>query len=629
MDGGMLNERWNEVYRRVKTYENLDQSQVDAFFPLLKPQAMSDGFLMLTTNNDFIKSWIEKHYLDAIKQALGELYRLSYTVLVEVDSTQEQSAGQATLSEQADGGRSEHSTWGTSASTSVAAPAREAAEKQNETSEGRGANAGSANICEAPSQPPHSQNPAGDPSGEGGYIAALERARAASAVNAGEPTETAASDRAPGAADAATRRLDEDVAADGRSSAGGSRAGFQNMSYDAAYDHFDPSYDHYRQHEDLKAHLDRGFPQPDYSKIRRGNEDHPTIEGPASTLTFENFVIGDSNRMAYSMAVSVAEAPGAGPLNPLFIYGKSGLGKTHLMRAIQNYVRETQPYLRTVYVDSAELLSDYMDAGAAHDKEKASYKNFKTRYEEADVLLIDDIQYLQGKKQTLDIVFQIFNKLTNKGKQIILSADRAPKNIDIDERYHSRFNQGGTIDIQPPEIETKLGIVKSFINEYRRNEGGSDFSIPEDIQMYIAENSSSNIRELKSAVTKVIYQMTFFQQPHLTVSDVRTLLENHFSGGSSKNLTVEDIQREVEGFFKVKHLDLIGPKRARNIVYPRQIAIYLCRQLLDLPFNDIGKKFNRDHSTAMHSVATVEDLMQKSRDVQEEVETLKRIIREL
>ena len=352
-------------------------------------------------------------------------------------------------------------------------------------------------------------------------------------------------------------------------------------------------------------------------------------ERPTSTLTFENFVIGDSNRMAYSMAVNVAEMPGKTPLNPLFIYGKSGLGKTHLMRAIQNYICETQPYLRTVYVDSAELLSDYMDASAAHDKEKSSYRNFKTHYEDADVLLIDDIQYLQGKKQTLDIVFQIFNKLISQGKQIVLSADRAPKNIDIDERYHSRFNQGGTIDIQPPEVETKLGIVRSFIDEYRTTEGGEYFSVPEDIQEYIAENSSSNIRELKSAVTKVIYQMTYFNNPHITIGEVRMLLENHFSGGNSRNLTVEDIQKEVETFFKIKHSDLVGKSRTRNVAYARHIAIYLCRTLLDLPFGEVGKRFNRDHSTVMHSVATVENMMKNSREVQEELEALKQIIREL
>lgn len=625
MDSGKLNDKWNEVCRHVKTYENLDQSQVDAFFPLLKPQAMSDGFLMLTSNNDFIKSWIEKHYLEAIKQALLDLNNLPYTVLIEVDPAQEQASGQSSTANQKEGLASEKK---------LRDEENAAGRDTTQTGNSNPPSEGSAQPAPKPADDRPRDDAAQADEGKArrqdeprgtdeGYIAALARARAASAMNAVAATETAKTAK-PG--EDAEAREARSARSDGQP---GPQGGFQSMSYDAAYDRFDPSYDHYHEYEDLKTHLDRVFPQPDYARMRRENTREAVLEGPASTLTFENFVIGDSNRMAYSMAVSVAETPGNGPLNPLFIYGKSGLGKTHLMRAIQNYIRETQPYLRTVYVDSAELLSDYMEAGAAHDKEKTSYKNFKTRYEEADVLLIDDIQYLQGKKQTLDIVFQIFNKLTNQGKQIILSADRAPKNIDIDERYHSRFNQGGTIDIQPPEIETKLGIVKSFINEYRRNEASGDFSIPEDIQMYIAENSSSNIRELKSAVTKVIYQMTFFQQPRLSVDDVRTLLENHFSGGSSKNLTVEDIQREVENFFKVKHLDLIGPKRARNIVYPRQIAIYLCRQLLDLPFNDIGKKFNRDHSTAMHSVTTVEEMMRESRDVQEEIETLKQIIREL
>jgi chromosomal replication initiator protein DnaA len=333
--------------------------------------------------------------------------------------------------------------------------------------------------------------------------------------------------------------------------------------------------------------------------------------------------------MAYSMAVQVAEMPGSTALNPLFIYGKSGLGKTHLMRAIQNYVRETRPDLRTIYVDSEELISGYTDAVAEHDREKSSYKNFKTYYEAADVLLVDDIQFLQGKKQTLDIVFQIFNKLINQGKQIVLSADRAPKNIDIDERYSSRFVQGGTIDIQPPEVETKLAIVKSYINEYRATPGNEDLLIPEEVQFYIAENSGSNIRELKGALTIVIYHINFLNKDTVSIGDVSQLLENHFSNDIRKNLTVEDIQKEVEQFYKVKHADIVGPSRDRNVTYPRQIAIYLCRQLLDLPFNDIGKKFNRNHTTIMHSVSKVEDQLLSNRNVQEEIEALKQIIKEL
>lgn len=497
MDSGTLTENWNALRARIAASGAVDPSQVDAFFSRLQPQAMSEGFLMLTADNDFIKSYVEKHFLEAMRKSLAEAYQVPFTVVIEVDPS---SAAPAAPSD-----------------PSVAVQAQ-------------------------PTEPPMS-SPVAQPTPAPSRV---------------QPMAPVAEARPSGAMTS-----------------------------------------------------------------------HPSEEGPASSLKFENYVIGESNKMAYSLAVEVAEQPGRSFLNPLFIYGKSGLGKTHLMRAIQNYICETQGHLHTIYVDSAELLNDYMDAGRAHDKDKSSYKNFTDHYEEADVLLIDDIQFLQGKKETLDIVFQIFNKLIGQGRQIVLSADRAPKNIDIDERYHSRFNDGATIDIQPPEIETKLGIVKSFIREYQDNGDLGALTIPEDVQMYIAENSSSNIRELKSAITKVIYQTKFSGHGSLTTEEVRVLLKDHFSGGATKNLTVDDIQSVVEDFFKVKHSDLIGSGRSRNIVYPRQIAIYLCRQLLDLPYNDIGKKFNRDHSTAMHSVTTVEELVQSNREVQEEVELLKQLIREL
>ena len=533
MESEKLEQVWRAVCDQVKSYNNIDPSQINAFFSRLQPQAMSEDFLMLTADNDFIKTWIERHYVDFIKQALMDLYRTAFTVLIEVDIAAE-AAGAA---------------QGTVASA-PAAPS-------SATMAPAGAPAAAAE---------------GAPAGVGGYTAGAPTASQ-------PPSQQTAAEQSPIASQIADA--------------------YEPVGDDALGDVY--------QDEDEPGGPDR----------------------PTSTLTFENFVIGDSNRMAYSMAVAVAEMPGKAHLNPLFIYGKSGLGKTHLLRAIQNYVHETMPNLSTIYVDSAELLSDYMEASAAHDKEKSSYKNFKTRYEEADVLLIDDVQYLQGKKQTLDIVFQIFNKLTGQGRQVVLSAYRAPKNIDIDERYKSRFNSGGTFDIQPPEIETKLGIVKSFVDEYRATEGKASFSIPDDIQMYIAESSSSNIRELKSAVTKVIYQMTFFNQPDLSLDDVRSLLENHFSGGPSKRLTIADIQKEVETFYKVSHADLVGKKRTRNIIYARQIAIYLSRQMLDLPFNDIGKKFNRDHSTVMYSVTNVEEKMKESRELREELETLKQLIREI
>ena len=370
-------------------------------------------------------------------------------------------------------------------------------------------------------------------------------------------------------------------------------------------------------------------PKPARSSViaERPHTEENDTENLASSLTFENFVIGASNRLAYSMAVAVAEAPGRSNLNPLFIHGRSGLGKTHLLRAIQNYIKETNPTMRVVYIDSSEFLSDYTSAVAAHDKDKNSYQNFQDRYLNADVLLIDDVQYFQGKSATIDIVFQLFNKLTNMGRQVVLSADRAPNMIDIDVRYTSRFNSGGTFDIQPPEVETKLGIIKGFIEEYK-TESNSSLYIPEDVQMYIAEISSPNVRELKSAVTKVISEITCFNKTDITLSDAKVLLENHFTAGITKKLTISAIQKEVEQFYKVAHADLIGSKRSRNIMAARQVAIYLCRQMLDIPYADIGKKFNRDHSTVMYSVEKVEARMQDDRELQEEMEIIIRNIRE-
>jgi len=495
MDTEKLNSTWTDICNQIKSYDNIDKTQISAFFSRLQPQAMSDGYLMLTADNDFIKSWIERNYVEYIKQALEDLYRIPYTVNIAVDFQLEQEEG--------------------------------------------------TEITSRPSSPPLKPN--------------------------------------------------------------------NKISEEENEGNFTPS----------------SLSTPILTSVAKTPPSYEEKELlPTSSLTFENFVIGDSNRTAYYMAVAVAETPGKSHLNPLFIYGKSGLGKTHLLRAIQNYLHETFPALKTVYVDSIQLINEYTEASMAHDKEKSSFKNFKTRYEEADVLLIDDVQSLQGKKQTLDIVFQIFNTLVNQGKQVVLSADRAPKNIDIDERYQSRFNSGGTFDIQPPEIETKLGIVRKFIEEYKINENQSNFNIPNEIQVFIAESSGSNIRELKSAVTTVIYQMTFFNKPNIELFEVQKILENHFSGGSSKRLTVADIQKEVEGFYKISHSDLIGKKRTRNIIYARQIGIYLCREMLDLPYADIGKNFNRDHSTVMYSYDNVSTKMKENRELREELETLRQLIKE-
>ena len=496
MNSEEIQQIWAEVCSRVKGYEGIVPSQIDAFFSMLHPQAASDGFIMLTANTDFIKTWIERNYIDYIKRALEELRGVPFTVIIEVDPTQ------------------------TVAPAAPAAPATPTA---------------------APA-PPTAPAPQSAP------------ARAVAAP----PTPSAEAIPAPAHVSQASRQPDA------------TSVPAAPMPAAAASTPEQPKETSGQTQEQPATEEHAEAPESDNST-------------PLSTLTFENFVIGDSNRLAYSMATAVAEAPGKPHLNPLFIYGKSGLGKTHLLRAIQNYINRNMPQLQVVYKDSAELLDDYTEASAAHDTEKSSYKNFKTSYEDADVLLVDDVQYLQGKKQTLDIMFQIFNKLTSQGRQVVLSADRAPKNIDIDERYKTRFNSGGTFDIQPPEIETKLGIVKSFIREYQEQEGSMAFTMA---------------------------------------------AENHFSGGPSKRLNAEDIQKAVEGFYKVSHAEIVGKRRSRSITNARQIAMYLCRQLLDMPYESIGKKFNRDHSTALYSVTMIETKLKENRLLREEIEALQQIVRE-
>lgn len=522
MNGEELKTEWSRVFQQILSYDSVDTSQASAFLSRLQPQAMSDGFIMLTADNDFIRNWIERHYLSVIQQALADIHGTSFTVALEVDENQQVPVAQPS----------------SQTTTSADAVVDDAPSKVSQPSS-------SATAAETSSEIPS-------------LAGSVESKSGISDTSSDSPAES------------------------------GESKGFQ-------------------KDDAISANMT-----------------------PTSSLTFENFVIGASNQMAYSMAVAVAEEPGRQMLNPLFIYGRSGLGKTHLMRAIQNYIAETRSDLSTVYVDSADFLDGYVEATVAHDKEKSSFKNFKSGYEEADVLLIDDIQYLQGKEQTLDIVFQIFNRMVSEGKQVVLSADRAPKSIAIDERYQSRFNSGGTFDIQPPEVETKLGIVKSFVNEYCTTSNQESFTLPDEIQRYIAENSSSNIRELKSAVTKVIYAMNAFGRDDITISEVSKLLENHFSGGAMKKLTIADIQKQVEQYYDVSHTDLVGHKRARRIVHARKVAIYLVREMLDLPYNTIAKSFgDRDHTTIMYSVTNVEEKMKVNRELSEELENIKRRIKDM
>lgn len=512
-----LNEKWIDVCKTVCTYDDVNIPQFKAFIDRIIPQAMSEGFLLVTVQSDFMKKRIEQDFLEVIRRALQDLYGVSFVVEIDIDPAQD---SQGTFVSQ--------NLQGSPAGGNQALPTMPSAEPTN--------------------MPVHSPDSSHEPN----------------TSNANAEQEQASIP--------------------------------------------------------VVAEIERDIEISD---------DEPSNNNTFSTLTFENFVIGESNRMAYSLAVQVAEVPGSSLFNPLFIHGKSGLGKTHLMRAIQNYINETRPELKTVYADSEELVNSYTEASLTRDINKSSYNNFKKRYQEADILLIDDVQFFQGKSGTLDIFFQIFNKLISQNKQIVLSADRAPKNIDVEERYKTRFMQGSVIDIQPPEVETKLAIVKSYINEYKSTYPILEFKVPEDVQMFIAENSGSNIRVLKGAVNKVVYTITVEKRESMNIEDVKMLLENHFSQGMSRNVSIEDIQHEVEGYFKIKHSDMVGNGRSREVVFPRQIAMYLCKRMLDSTFNNIAKKFNRDHTTVMHSINKIENMLLSNRDLQEQIENLEKTINEL
>ena len=320
--------------------------------------------------------------------------------------------------------------------------------------------------------------------------------------------------------------------------------------------------------------------------------------------TFDLFVIGPSNRFAHAAALAVAEAP-AQAFNPLFIYGSTGLGKTHLLQAVAQYVRQQHPYLTVRYVTTETVLNEFVDA--LRDK---SMVGFKGRYRSCDVLLIDDIQFIEGKNQLQEEFFHTFNSLYEAGKQIIISSDRQPRELaTLEARLKSRFEWGLITDIQPPDLETRIAILRKKVATDRLDVADKD------VLTFIADRVTSNIRELEGALTRVIAYASLTGRP-ITVSVADEVLKDLFPGGSARAITVEQVQAAVCEWFGVSQADLRGDKRPQSIAYPRHIAMYLCRELTDQSLPKIGAKFGgRDHSTVMHGVRRIGDLIREDRDV--------------
>ncbi len=338
----------------------------------------------------------------------------------------------------------------------------------------------------------------------------------------------------------------------------------------------------------------------------------PVASGSMSLkYTFDLFVIGSSNRFAHAAALAVAEAP-AQAYNPLFIYGGTGLGKTHLLQAVGQYVGEHGNGLTARYVTSETFMNDFINS--LRDKR---IEGFKQRYRTYDVLLVDDVQFFEGKERIQEEFFHTFNSLYEAGRQIVISSDRPPKEIaTLEERLRSRFEWGLITDIQPPDLETRIAIL-------RKKEKTDRIHVPDpDVLTYVAERVTTNIRELEGALTRVVAFSSLTGRP-MTVELAEDVLKDVFPQGQAIEISIRRIQETVSERFGMTVNELCSAKRSQSIAYPRQVAMYLSRALTDSSLPKIGKEFGgRDHTTVMHANAKIEGMIREDRSVYNLVQEL-------
>lgn len=326
--------------------------------------------------------------------------------------------------------------------------------------------------------------------------------------------------------------------------------------------------------------------------------------------TFENFVIGPNNQLAHAAAVSVSRAP-ATQYNPLFIHGGTGLGKTHLMQAIGHHILRERPYLKVLYVPSEEFVNEFIQAIRTN-----TITSFKIKYRNVDVLLIDDIQFIEKKEQTQEEFFHTFNTLHNNKKQIIISSDRPPKELStLEERLRTRFEWGLLADIQPPNLETREAILR---NKAERD----NMNIPDEVLNYIARRIKSSIRALEAALIRLNMVAVVENEP-ITIAHAKTHLKDLFDEDTQKKISTADIMSRVAERFEVSIEDLTSKSRHSRVVLPRFVAMYLTRKLTDLTTIDIGKEFgDRDHSTVLNAMNNVEKMIKEDEEFKERVEDM-------
>ena len=335
--------------------------------------------------------------------------------------------------------------------------------------------------------------------------------------------------------------------------------------------------------------------------------------------TFETFVVGSNNKFAHACALAVAESP-ARMYNPLFIYGGPGLGKTHLMHSIAHFILEQDPYKKVIYVTSEQFTNELIDA-IRHGNmvsNNTAISSFREKYRNVDVLLIDDIQFIIGKDATQEEFFHTFNELHNNNKQIIISSDKPPKEIDtLEERFRSRFESGILADISSPDYETRVAIL-------RKKEELDGYNISAEVIDYIASNIKSNIRELEGAFNKLI-ALSRLEHKEITLELAELALRDIISPDESRPITPQVIIDTVAEHFGITSADICSNKRSSEIVIPRQIVMYLCRHLLDIPLKSIGTYIGkRDHSTVIYGVKKIETDLQTSETLRTAVDIIRK-----
>jgi chromosomal replication initiator protein len=355
-----------------------------------------------------------------------------------------------------------------------------------------------------------------------------------------------------------------------------------------------------------------GPPQPVARAAQPASDlvDHEPDLNPK--YTFDLFVIGSSNRFAHAATLAVAEAP-AQAYNPLFIYGGTGLGKTHLMQAIGHYIRQHARRLRMRYVTSETFVNDFIDS-----LKDRGMEGFKRRYRTYDVLLIDDIQFFEGKERIQEEFFHTFNSLYEAGRQIVISSDRPPREIaTLEERLRSRFEWGLLTDIQAPDLETRIAILRKKVST-------DQVAVTDpEVLTFIAGRVSSNIRELEGALTRVVAFSSLTGRP-MTVELAEQVLRDVFpQGEAAPEVTITRIQETVSDRFGVTVEELVSPRRSQQVAYPRQVAMYLSRELTDSSLPKIGREFGgRDHTTVIHATSKITRLIREDRSVYNLVQEL-------